>query len=228
MIDHSLFPTLISEFHYDFPQSFKDKFFAQVMNHMSEEGFSDEMTGHVALHLEPTWEEIFKFATNGIKHYMFRLGADPEVFDINFVKTFLAITKEVSTPLHVHSDAHISWTYYVNVPDGVNYPIRFHDRQRHEPYPGFCRYNNARNWWDHYNSETWKFVPTEGQMFVFSSNLAHDTVKYDNNTQNRVGCKTVVDLKKRRICMAGDIILTYKELTAVPLGLQPVKNWRTF
>jgi hypothetical protein len=230
MIDHSLFPTLISEFHYDFPQAFKDKFFAQAMNYMSEEGFSNESTGHVALHLEPSWKELFEFVSTGVEHYMFRLGADPKVFDINFVKTFLAITKEQPTPLHNHADAHITWTYYVNIPDNVNYPIRFHNiaGDRHIPYPGFCVYNNARNWFDHYNSDSWRFVPTEGQLFVFSGNLWHDTQIPPENLRVNQGCTHLQELKKKRICMAGDIVLTYKDKTAVSIGLQPVKNWRTF
>ena len=35
-------------------------------------------------------------------------------------------------------------------------------------------------------------------------------------------------LKTKRISIAGDAILTFKDPTPVPLGLQPVKNWRKF
>ena len=40
--------------------------------------------------------------------------------------------------------------------------------------------------------------------------------------------KSLEDAKEHRIAIAGDIILTYKEKAAKPLGLQPKRNWRTF
>jgi hypothetical protein len=42
------------------------------------------------------------------------------------------------------------------------------------------------------------------------------------------GVKTTDDLIDRRICIASDVLLTYKEKSAKSLGVQPVSNWRKF
>jgi hypothetical protein len=42
------------------------------------------------------------------------------------------------------------------------------------------------------------------------------------------GVKTKTDLTKRRISIASDAVLTYKEKSAKALGIQPVSNWRSF
>lgn len=42
------------------------------------------------------------------------------------------------------------------------------------------------------------------------------------------GVKDLIVRKQRRLSITGDVIITYKELAAKPLGLHPAKNWRTF
>ena len=61
---------------------------------------------------------------------------------------------------------------------------------------------------------------------VFPSAMGHETPMLSD--EEDYGVKDLADLKSRRLSIAGDVIITYKELAAKPLGLQPVKNWRTF
>jgi hypothetical protein len=56
--------------------------------------------------------------------------------------------------------------------------------------------------------------------------MAHETPRI--SPIEDVGIKDLTDLRNHRISIAGDVIITYKDITAKPLGLQPVKNWRTF
>jgi hypothetical protein len=56
--------------------------------------------------------------------------------------------------------------------------------------------------------------------------LAHDTTGITDYAEE--GAPTAEKLNEHRICLAADILLTYKDKTASPLGIQPVRNWRQF
>jgi len=226
MIEHHLFPTLVCQFKYDKHEEFRNTFYRDVWNHMTPEGFSAEFTGHVAIHHEPSFEPLFRYAVSCAKQYTQRLHID-DVFEFNVVKTWLNIKKDSSTPTHAHGDAHISFTYYVNIPDDFTRPIRFYNyERRHEPYPGSIRWNNSNGIWDQLNSMTWQFEPTQGDLFVFPATLTHDTIGKQMDSME--GATDVEGLNKNRICLAGDILLTYKQSAAKPLGLQPIENWKRF
>ena len=120
------------------------------------------------------------------------------------------------------------FTYYVNIPETFTRPIRFHHLERkHEPYPGCIKWNNTSNVWDAFNAYTWEFPPKEGQLFVFPSSLPHDTIGQSDQSLDE-GNPTIEMLNENRICLAADVVLTYKDQTASPLGLQPITNWRKF
>lgn len=227
MIEHALFPTLVCEFHYSKKDEFKDLFYQKIFDYMTPEGYSNEFTGHVNIHHEEAFNPFFAYAMGCVKRYANRLSIDTDRFDFNLVKTWMNIKKDDSTPYHAHGDAHISFTYYVNVPETFVRPIRFHNHEhRHEPYPGSIKWNNTSGEWDMLNSYTWQFEPVEGQLFVFPSTLPHDTIG-NTNGQDK-GNPTVEELNENRICLAADVLLTYKDKTASPLGVQPVSNWRQF
>jgi hypothetical protein len=227
MIEHAIFPTLITEFHYPEKDDFKQLFYQRIFDYMTPEGYSNEFTGHVNIHHEETFASFFTYAINCAKQYAARLHIDTDKFEFNLVKTWMNIKKDDSTPMHAHGDAHISFTYYVNVPKSFVRPIRFHNyNQRNEPYPGSIRWNNTSDSWDWLNSYTWQFEPVEGQLLVFPSMLPHDTIGSTNGQDK--GNPTVEELNENRICLAADILLTYKDKTASPLGVQPVSNWRQF
>ena len=61
---------------------------------------------------------------------------------------------------------------------------------------------------------------------LFPATLNHDTIGHDELSTNKI--EGINDVENRRISIAGDIILTYKEKIAKHLGLQPIKNWRMF
>ena len=228
MIEHSLFSTLVCEFDYPDAHAFKKIFYDKIFDYMTPEGYSNEFTGHVNIHHEKAFEPFFRYAVYCVRQYTDRLHIDNDKFDFNLVKTWLNIKKDNSTPRHAHGDAHISFTYYVNVPTTFTRPLRFYNHERpHEPYPGSVRWNNTKDVWDLFNAQTWSFPPKEGHLFVFASNLVHDTVGQSDQTKDE-GSPTIEKLNENRICLAADIVLTYKKQTASPLGLQPVSNWRQF
>lgn len=228
MIEHALFPTFVAEFMYPDHDKFKPIFYQHIFKYMTPEGYSNEFTNHVNIHHEENFAPYFMFAIKCVEQYLDRLHIDKDLFDINVTKTWMNIRKEGSTGRHSHGDAHISFTYYPNVPKNFDRPIRFYNYEhRHEPYPGACRWNNTSGIWDHLNSGTWEFKPKEGNIFVFPSNLVHDTLGTPENYQDE-GTPTPEKLDQQRVCMAADVILTYKDRTGSPLGIQPVENWRRF
>jgi hypothetical protein len=198
---------------------------------MNEDGISNEETKHVNLHHEAAFSGLFTFASDCARQYVSAMQLNPDIFEFNVVKTWMNITKEYATPTHNHADAHLSFTYYINLPNDCEKPIRFYNyANRHEPYPGMIKFNNPVRW-DPINSYSWQFSPIEGQMFVFPASLPHDTVGTDGaevGSSLEQGCKTVEQLSKSRICLAGDILLTFKERANKPMGLQPVSEWRVF
>jgi hypothetical protein len=231
MIRHMIFPTLITEFSYDFPQKFKDTFFSKVYQHVDENGNSNEKTGHVTLHHDQDFKPLYKFIHNSLTEFVSSYGTDPQQIDIYIVKSWLNIIRDVQTPYHNHADAHISFVYYVNIPDDIVEPIRFFadDKGRYEPYNGFCKFANHSNQWTHINSVCWEFFPVEGHLLVFPSKIPHDTQLRSSTPKNMDSPNIPIEnLKRKRISIAGDAVITFREKTAVAMGLQPVKNWRKF
>jgi uncharacterized protein (TIGR02466 family) len=195
------------------------------MNFMSEHGDSSESTGHVNLHHETAFDGLFAFAAKSAKQYVDRLHIDIDKFDFNVTKTWFNIIDQTSTPIHAHKDSHISFAYYVNVPNDKNYSIRFHDRNKHEPYNGSIVWNNTKDIWDELNAMTWNIVPKEGHLLVFPSSLYHDTIGHTDIWETQFDLNR---LRNSRICIAGDILMTYKQKTASPLGIQPIESWRRY
>lgn len=223
---HLIFPSYVMESHFDGQANLKKAFKKVALSHFNEEGFSDEMTGHVTMHHEPVLRPMYEFATKEAKQFVANYGINPELFDYHVVKSWMNVTKNRDTQMHGHKDAHISFAYYINVPEEAKTPIMFQNYDnRHEPYVGMARWNNPTEW-NLINSYTWMFDVREGQLLVFPANMIHGTIK--ENSGADLGVKNIAAFNERRVCIAGDILLTFKEKQAKPLGLQPVENWRRF
>lgn len=230
MINHAIFPTLISEFNYEFPQLFKATFFEKVYDYVDSNYNSNEKTGHVTIHHVPEFKDLFKFIGQSVKEFIGVYESDTNKIDSYIVKSWMNIIRNIQTPYHSHSDAHISFVYYVNIPDDIIEPIRFFTPSpygRFEPYAGFTKYANHTDRWNQFNAQSWEFYPIEGHLLVFPSSIPHDTLLKNKETKNIESFNFPLEkLKTKRISIAGDVILTFKERTPVAMGLQPLQNWR--
>ena len=223
---HALFPVLIGEASNDLHAEMKPRLESAAMNYLDEDGFSSEQTGHVDLHLDPEFEALMQFATLAAKEYMATHMFHPDTFDYNIVKTWMNIIKEEGNPRHAHGDAHLSFVYYVNIPESFSTGITFHNYQeRYEPFSGCITHNNPQEW-NVFNSYAWSFPAKEGNLLIFPSRLQHHVDGTGNG--KRTAVKSLIDLQESRVSIAGDIVLTYKEKAAKHLGLQPIQNWRVF
>jgi hypothetical protein len=223
---HALFPTLLLEEVNPNHDAHKEMFMKQIFKHLDADGYSDESTGHVTLHHDLIYTPILEMATHMAQQYCSVMQIDHDLFDFNIVKTWFNIIQDRSTPYHNHADAHLSFVYYINVPTDHAQSIQFYsDRDRHEPYAGFVKFNNPAEW-NIFNSIAWQFPSSEGTMFLWPAKMCHDTIGKGSDLDP--GLKVLDDAKNNRISLAGDIILTFKEKSNKPMGLQPRRNWRTF
>lgn len=223
---HYMFPTLILEKKDPNFDMVKSNVEANIFNHIDEHGYTGESTGFVTLHQDPAFNFLFQFASEAAKDYVARLLIDPEDFDFYIVKSWANIIKNRSIPMHSHADAHLSFVYYVNVPDDTKTPLVFHNNpNRYEPFTGLTRWNS--NEWDPVNSGSWAFIPNPGSIMVFPAKMNHECPCTSTGPDD-TGVKDLDDVRQHRVSIAGDIILTYKEKSNKALGLQPFENWQKF
>jgi len=229
MKTHAIFPVTVCEFNYPKANEFKNNLSKSIFKHLNDKGFSDELTGHVSIHHDPEYNDLFCFLQKCVTEYLTILNINSNNFEINFVKSWFNIIKNRNTPKHSHGDAHISITYYANVPENCIQSIKFDNYfERMEPFPGCMMWNNINNIWNPLNSYSWEFSPKQGNVFIFPSKLMHCTSGEPVKNPFDNGIKTIDDVYEHRICIASDVLLTYKNKKALPLGLQPIENWRTF
>lgn len=229
MIYHNLFPRLIGEFHYDFRYQFKETFLQNALKHYDENGRTGEFSGNVDVHLNPELQDIFTFVGESARTYLSALSLRNELFDLNMVKCWFNAIKEEHIPVHKHADAHLSFVYYVQVPDNIDKPIVFtNERPPNELFFGmFGSVSPNVHQWNYYNSQTWVARPIEGQLYIYPSDLLHYT-NGDGSGNNDEPIRSVNDLENRRISIAGDFILTYKDKAAKSTGIQPISNWKVY
>lgn len=225
-IEHALFPTLVLETFNEDHALLKKTFEKKILNHIGDDGFSNGETGHLTIHHDKSFRPIFELATKASQTYMQRLKVDPSIYDFNLVKVWMNMVRNQATPTHHHRDCHLSFVYYIHIPEGLEMPLTFQrDEYRHEPFAGCIKHGRPSEW-DWLNSYTWSFPPREGVMFVFPANMLHGTPP--RNGERDTGIFSIEDFRKHRVSIAGDFVLTYKERYDRSLGIPPVKNWRTF
>jgi uncharacterized protein (TIGR02466 family) len=226
---YSLFPTLICEEFYDDKENFKQIFLENAFQHITN-GESGELSGNVDVHLNPAFQNFFEFVAQNAKQFVSVLEIDPEIFHFSIVKTWLNITRESDNPAHDHSDSHLSFTYYVNVPEDIhkNFVV-YCPHEINSLYYGMLQFNVRE--YNQFNSANHQLLTEEGKLLLFPSRLRHSVTSVDHLNpilKPETKVETVEQLKNKRISIAGDFILTHKNKTSQFLGLQPIKNWKTY
>jgi uncharacterized protein (TIGR02466 family) len=227
---HSLFPTLVIDNKNANHIEDKHIFLGSIFNHMTADGRSSEATGHVDLHTDPVFNQLFQFIAENVKQYVAALNIDPAIFDYVLVKSWLNLIKDSDNPVHDHGDAHVSFAYYLNIPPGVDkHFVVYRPHETNSLYRGMHNFNITE--YNPFNSTTWRIQPEEGKVIVFPSVLKHNVMPIERNEPIPIvepGCESLEELLQHRICVAGDFILVHKNKTSQYLGLQPIQNWRAF
>jgi uncharacterized protein (TIGR02466 family) len=223
---HSLFPTLVTETEYPDNEEFLSIFINNCSKYFID-GYTHEGIVSLDLHLDPNFEPLFKFLNQCAINYLNELGVDYKLFSINFTKSWLNILTKELIHRHDHRNYHLSVAYYAQVPDDADHILRLTDINK-DRYPFYGISNNLSHKTE-FSSMFYDFVPKKGTAIIFPSVLTHEAVArrdFVKERDSRIFKKE--DLLNRRICLASDILLTYKENQNQPYGLQPVSNWKTF
>ena len=242
MAAHAMFPTLIGEWTYEQQPEFKEKFFTNLHKHCNSDGFTGEVGSHhdpkhaefisFNIHHNPEFTDFFSYVSNCAREYVDKLRVDVNMWNFNLIKTWIGITDNFAVPVHNHSDAHLAFVYYVNIPDTAHKaPIHFVSPKPndltgnmfHTRPPMFSSVIE----WNIFNSITWNWEPVEGMLMMFPSKLNHYTKTGVLGGFDELSPDPAVQ-RSRRIAIAGDFLLTYKKPENISYGIQPTESWRIF
>jgi hypothetical protein len=225
-IVYQLFPTIITETVYPDNTNFVNTFYENWSDHFNN-GMFGEISGRNAVHHQKEFSGLFSFLTNSVQQYLTTVGIDYQSFDINFIKSWINAYTGEEMRLHHHSDAHLSVVYYVSTPEDEEHYLCFRESDtKREAFDGISVFNSTE--WNQYGAKVWSFDTNQGHAFVFPSRISHFTHRKDQTRRDECDINGIDDLKKRRICIASDILLTYSDVTTKQLGIQPVEHWRKF
>ena len=223
---YQLFPTIVTESVYPDNINFLNIFYENWSNHFNN-GMFGEVSGRNAVHHQKEFFDLFSFLTQSVQGYLETIGIDYKSFDINFIKSWINAYTGEEMRQHHHSDAHLSVVYYASAPDDEEHFLCFRDTNpKREPFSGISDFNTTEP--NQYGAKIWSFDTKQGHAIVFRSPIPHFTHRKDQTRRDEYTINRVDDLKKRRICIASDILLTYSDVTKKQLGIQPVTHWRKF
>jgi len=216
----NLFPTLIALFenssHSEHKNIFNNKY-----SHLKYDEVG-EQHGQNKTHHDEHFQEFYKFVVNSANDYLRHLNMNTDNFYLVIAKSWMSfVNSNNGVPAHNHSDHHLSFTYYIDVPKDSCDVICFYDNKRNTNEPFYGAFNSnigspPNSFGDNmYNSLNYTLKIKEGQLCVFPSKLDH-YVPQGN-------------FKNERKCIAGDILLIYKDVNNKnPWGLYPPDTWKYY
>ncbi len=229
-----LFPILICDFDYPYHSDFKKVFFDNINKYSSpyDSGTQDE-SGTVILHKFEELNPFYTFVASCAKQYVSKLGVDPNTWAYHLVKSWWNANEKSNIPEHDHSDAHLSFVYYLNAPADSNKLVflppygHFNDITSGMFQDNYAGQSSVldRN---EFNSSP-AFDAVEGNLLLFPGKLRHATVSPTSAYEIDDTSKDPEVLKNRRISISGDFLLTFKDPeNRRSLGLQPMSSWIRF
>lgn len=230
MVLHKIFPKIVYESFYIDHDNFRKTVLDTIHMHCNMDGQTSEGTGHVNIHLDAKYRDFYKFVSSCIKDYVNSVNeVNPDNFNYHLVKSWFNASTAEDNPKHDHSDAHVSFVYYVNTPREFEKQLVFYSdfNPGSSPLDLFSGMQvlNSRN----RESNIARLPTNQGTIYIFSSRLAHSVENVYNYEGNKfLPIFNQEDANKNRICIAGDFILTYKNVSSKHLGIQPMENWLTF
>lgn len=230
----NLFPILVCDFDYSEHNEFKQVFFENIEKYITPfEGGSQDESGIVNLHQHKELLPFYTYVATCAKDYVRELGVDPSEWAYHIVKSWWNANEKSNIPEHDHSDAHISFVYYLNVPKDSNQliflPQHYHPNDLtnglfQENYADVSPILNRNK----YNSSP-AFEALEGNLIIFPGRLKHATISMSASQAMDPVTRDPNVLKQRRISISGDFLMTFKDPNnRRSLGLQPMSNWIRF
>jgi len=192
-------------------------FAEQLKNLYKNHSFDDEsgkitgeLNGKVLLHKDPKFAIFYRKLNTKVKEYLDIFNFDHSIHDINYVKSWYTVCgPEFNVPAHYHSCSHISYVYYIDVKE--NDPLVFEFDNQNQWFGDAFFFTFKK---DELNASKHAVYPKNESLLIFPGKIKHFTVSERNY---------------KRMCIAGDIILTLKENKLnFESGFLPTKYWNKF
>jgi uncharacterized protein (TIGR02466 family) len=228
----NIFPTTIYVGEIENHDEFKKEFYGVYPKFQYEQTNGDlintvsENQGNPLIHLEPNLDSLFAEICKHIKTYMQDVLSLKDIFDLIITKTWISRAQDVDheIPLHIHSPSHLSFVYYVNIPEN-SHSLEFsnHNRPNHifptifsdEDYINY-QISMVKEYTD-INCETFYISPKEGSVVVFPSKVPHRTKAVSS------------EFKGERLAITGDVTLILKEeYLSFSSGYIHEKYWKKY
>lgn len=227
----NIFPTTIYVGEIDNHLKYKEDFYQIYPKFQYEQVEGDvvntvsENQGNPLIHLEEILDPLFREICNHIQTYIQNVLCLRDIFELVITKTWLSRAQDVDQeiPWHIHSPSHISFVYYVNIPEN-SHSIQFSNKEKpnhifptvfSDDYVGsemtmVKKYNDL-------NSEIFYLLPKEGTVVLFPSKLPHRTKSVSSK------------FKGERLAITGDVTLILKEeYLSFSNGYTNEKYWKKY
>lgn len=206
----NIFPTTVYVGEVTDHETHKEEFYKVYPKFDYEETWEDntvsENMGNPFVHLEDTLDPLFQQIAYHARKYTVEILGYKDIFDYVITKTWLSRARKTTDEIrwHIHSTSHISFVYYVNMPEN-SHCIEFENTcTKNDLFKTMNSKddNPNRNMVENYNplnAETFYLHPPEGSVAMFPSSLSHHTKFTGGNFEGE------------RLGIVGDITLMLKE-----------------
>jgi hypothetical protein len=183
-----------------------------------------ENIGNPLIHLENSLNSLFEDIVSHIKNYSHNILLLKDIFDFTITKTWLSRSRRSKDeiPWHIHSTSHISFVYYINIPNNSHSLKFLNQNQPNSLFLGMSsdNRNHSRRLIRNYNNvncETFFITPMEGNVIIFPSKTTHSTSSMISNFEGE------------RLAVVGDVTLVLKEEhLSHSMGYIHQKYWKTY
>ena len=182
----NIFPTTIYVGQMEGHEKYKSDFYKLYPKFDYEESDIDNTVSEnivkPLIHLEDTLDDLFKEVINHVRNYVCDVLEYRDIFDYAITKSWLsrARRKEDEIRCHIHSTSHVSFAYYLNMPDNAHC-IEFENICSKNILFGAMNIaddNKERtvvNKYNELNAQNFFLHPPEGTIALFPSSLCHGT-----------------------------------------------------
>ena len=182
----NIFPTTIYVGQMEGHEKYKSDFYKLYPKFDYEESDIDNTVSEnivkPLIHLEDTLDDLFKEVINHVRNYVCDVLEYRDIFDYAITKSWLsrARRKEDEMRCHIHSTSHVSFAYYLNMPDNAHC-IEFENICSKNILFGAMNISDDNkertvvNKYNELNAQNFFLHPPEGTIALFPSSLCHGT-----------------------------------------------------
>jgi uncharacterized protein (TIGR02466 family) len=202
----------------------KESFYKVYEKYDFEDTTVSETSGNPLLHLDGELDFLFKEVISHVENYLYNILLLKKIFNIAITKTWISRARNLSheIPWHIHSTSHVSFVYYLNVPENSN---SIHFLNYYGPnnlFLGIFQDNEIQERmlvedYNEINAQSFYLMPEEGHILLFPSSLRHST---QNNN---------IEFDGERLSIVGDISLILKpDQFGYSMGYLDPKYWKVY